>query len=104
MKPKRTLFGAMLTHGIRSLAVALLLFAFTSSGARAEALPIMTAAVSTGGHSGRWLTFGLDRISWLRGEVLGNPLWQYIASLLYIVLAFYAAKLLDSFIQKQLHR
>jgi MscS family membrane protein len=59
---------------------------------------------SSGTHSGRWLTFGLDRISWLRGEVLGNPLWQYIASLLYIVLAFYAAKLLDSFIQKQLLR
>jgi MscS family membrane protein len=50
------------------------------------------------------LTFGLDRVEWLRGELMGNPFWQYLASLIYIVLAFYAAKLLDYFIQRQLRR
>ena len=51
-----------------------------------------------------WLTFGLDQIPLLRHEVLGNPLWQYLASLIYLVLAFYAAKLLDYFVQAQLRR
>ncbi len=56
-------------------------------------------------HSGdTWLTFGLDRVPWLRTEMMGNPLWQYLASLLYIVLAFYASKLLDYFVQVQLRR
>lgn len=41
------------------------------------------------------LTFGLDNFEPLRTPVLGNPLWQYIASLIYIVLAFYVAKILD---------
>lgn len=41
------------------------------------------------------LTFGLDRFEPLRGTWLGNPLWQYLASLIYILLAFYVAKFLD---------
>lgn len=51
-----------------------------------------------------WLSFGLDHVSFLRYRVLENPLWQYIASLLYIVLAFYAAKGLDALIQMQLRK
>src|SRR5947199_6756828 len=42
-----------------------------------------------------WLTFGLDRIPILRHPIMGNPLWQYLASLIFILLAFYFAKLLD---------
>ena len=43
-----------------------------------------------------YLTFGLDRIGLLREQgLLGEPLWKYVASLIYIFLAFYAAKLLD---------
>jgi MscS family membrane protein len=42
------------------------------------------------------LTFGLDRIEPLRAHtLLGEPLWKYGASLIYILLAFYAAKLVD---------
>jgi MscS family membrane protein len=104
MKPRRQRFGAKLTHGTPSLLYAVWLLAFKAAAATPGTLPLTVAAASPVAHSGRWLTFGLDRISWLRGEVMGNPLWQYIASLLYIVLAFYAAKLLDSFIQRQLHR
>ena len=41
-------------------------------------------------------SFGLDRIPVLRdNEFLGEPLWKYIASLIYILLAFYVSKLID---------
>jgi len=55
-------------------------------------------------QTGAWLTFGLDRVEWLQGTLLGNPVWQYVASLLYIVLAFYAAKLVDCFFRTQLRK
>lgn len=51
-----------------------------------------------------WLTFGLDRFEWLRVTWLGNPLWQYLASLIYILLAFYTAKLVDFIFRVQLKR
>jgi hypothetical protein len=41
------------------------------------------------------LTFGLDRVPGLNRKIWGNPAWQYIASLLYVVLAFYASKFVD---------
>jgi len=52
------------------------------------------------------LTFGLDRIDFLRDQrLLAQPLWKYLASLIYIVLAFYVAKLLDYFVSTWLkHR
>ena len=41
-----------------------------------------------------YLTFGLDRLAPLRDNaVLGEPLWKYLASLIYILLAFYVSKL-----------
>lgn len=42
-----------------------------------------------------WLTFGLNRIDALQQPVLGNPLWQYVASVIYILLALLLSKLLD---------
>ena len=51
-----------------------------------------------------WLTFGLDRIEMLRGEVMGNPIWQYVSALLYLVVAFYVSKLLDYTLQVQLRK
>src|ERR1044071_1015705 len=45
---------------------------------------------------GQYLTFGLDRVDVLNDIVfLGEPLWKYIASLIYILLAFYVSKLID---------
>lgn len=41
------------------------------------------------------LTFGLDRVPALQTEVAWHPLWQYIATLLYVAIAFCAAKLVD---------
>lgn len=43
-----------------------------------------------------YVTFGLDRLVWLRDNtLLGEPLWKYLASLIYIFLAFYVSKFLD---------
>jgi MscS family membrane protein len=43
-----------------------------------------------------YLTFGLDRISPLRdNSFMGEPLWKYAASFLYVLLAFCVAKLID---------
>lgn len=41
------------------------------------------------------LTFGLDRVPALQSEIAWHPLWQYIATLFYIAIAFVAAKLVD---------
>jgi MscS family membrane protein len=50
-----------------------------------------------------WLTFGLDRVPVLQRKVFANvPAWQYLASLLYIFLAFYISKLLDFVIRGRL--
>lgn len=51
-----------------------------------------------------WQTFGLDRLPWFRVKVAGNPVWQYIASLIYIILAFYISRLIDWIIQTQLRK
>ena len=46
--------------------------------------------------SGDYLTFGLDRLEPLNHHYfLGQPLWKYPASLIYILLAFYVSKLID---------
>src|SRR5437879_1735174 len=50
------------------------------------------------------LTFGLDRVKLLQVQVMHNPLWQYLASLIYVLLAFYVAKLLDYVVQFQLRK
>jgi len=51
------------------------------------------------------LTFGLDRIEFLREQtVLEQPLWKYLASLIYIALAFCAAWLLDWIVNGWLKR
>jgi len=56
-----------------------------------------SALVRTFEHLGQNpLTFKLDQIELLReNSFLGEPLWRYAASAVYILVAFYAAKLLD---------
>lgn len=65
---------------------------------------IAPPAETTSSAAATWLTFGLDHVPWLKMQVLGNPLWHYLALLIYIVLAFYVSKLLDYVIQVQLRR
>lgn len=46
-----------------------------------------------------WLSFGLDRVALLRSTPFaGIPIWQYLASLIYIFLAFFVSKALDAFL------
>jgi MscS family membrane protein len=76
------------------------------------AMPLKAAAAGTNSlaqaaEAGRqhvWLTFGLDHVPGLGFEVMGNPVWQYLAFLIYVVLAFYVSKLLDWLIQVQLRK
>lgn len=89
------------------LLVALLLWAtWVSAQPSSTNAPATTNAVTAApapmplvpGLSGqeRYLTFGLDRIEFLRARrVFGEPLSKYLASLIYIFLAFYAAKVVD---------
>jgi MscS family membrane protein len=50
-----------------------------------------------------YLTFGLDRVEYLSAHTaLGVPYWQYLAVLIYLVISFYAARLIDYFIQHRL--
>jgi MscS family membrane protein len=52
-----------------------------------------------------WLTFGLDRIAPLQAAPFADiPLWQFLASFIYIFLAFYVSKALDSFITGRVKR
>jgi MscS family membrane protein len=48
------------------------------------------------------LTFGLNAVPALQHTLLGRPLWQYLATALYLLLAFYAAKLVDWLIHARL--
>lgn len=47
------------------------------------------------------LTFGLDSVSSLHYSMAGRPLWQYVATAIYIVLAFIVTRLLDWILQYQ---
>ena len=51
-----------------------------------------------------WLGEWLKQFEWLQIPILGNPLWQYVAALLYIVVAFYASKFVDFMFRVQLKR
>lgn len=51
------------------------------------------------------MSFGLDQLDFLCDtKPLGEPLWKYFASLIYIVLAFYVAKVLDFIVNVWLKR
>ena len=66
-------------------------------------VPTLTEATEQGTPIGErpkiatgYLTFGLDRVGFLRNnQIFGQPLWKYFASLIYIFLAFYVSKLVD---------
>jgi MscS family membrane protein len=69
--------------------------------------PTVDAGKSTNAPVLQWraLTFGLDKVDYLRDSaLLGQPLWKYFSFLIYVVLAFYAAKILDFIINSWLKR
>ena len=56
------------------------------------------------GSGTAWLNFGLDQVEILQTTLFEIPLWQYLASLIYIFLAFYVSKLLDFLIRGRLRQ
>lgn len=51
------------------------------------------------------LTFGLDQVDFLRKTTLmDQPLWKYLAFLIFIILAFYVAQLIDKLVNIWLKR
>ena len=48
------------------------------------------------------LSFGLDQIEILQIPILHKPLWQYIASGIYLLIAFYLSRLVDWFAKNRL--
>lgn len=50
------------------------------------------------------LTFGLNRLGILQPEVLGQPLWKYLAALAYLVLALWSSKILNWLVANRLKR
>jgi MscS family membrane protein len=77
------------------------------TGATTNALEAAPAAPSSRrikSHLER-LTFGLDEVSFLKeNQVLGQPLWKYLASLIYVFLAFYISRFLDYLMNLWLRR
>lgn len=70
-----------------------------ASSAAAQTAPAQTSDPTV------WLTFGLDRVPFLQSRIFADiPLWQYLASLIYIFLAFYVSKCLDYFIRERVRR
>lgn len=53
-------------------------------------------------QSTAWLTFGLDRVRVLHHAVFDIPLWQYLASLIFVILAYLVSKLFDAIIYSRL--
>jgi MscS family membrane protein len=98
MKATKCLF-----HTAAWLAAVVVTLAALPLGAAEAAAEGVAKAPGTAGHQ-VWLTFGLDRLPGLGTEVMGNPVWQYLAFLIYVLLAFYVSKLLDYLIQVQLRK
>jgi MscS family membrane protein len=68
----------------------------TNAASPGESTNITASTLVTKFTQEHYLTFGLDHIALFHeNSFFGEPIWKYIASLIYILLAFYAAKLLD---------
>ena len=80
------------------------------SNAQPATNPPVGVIVTNAPHFSHWLpshamSFGLDQVDFLCDtKPLGEPLWKYFASLIYIILAFYVAKALDFIVNVWLKR
>ena len=97
MKDKITYLGVL---------AALVASLFWPAGAQAQTVTNAPRMIeTTNGPSHIRLTFGLDRVAALQYRPLADiPLWQFLASLVYIFLAFYISKLLDLFIRERVQQ
>ena len=92
-----------------ALFIAIAFWAVWSNAQPATNLPVGIIATNAPQFP-HWLpshamSFGLDQVDFLCDtKPLGEPLWKYFASLIYIVLAFYVAKILDFIVNVWLKR
>lgn len=91
----------------RSLLLALLLVWLLPTVAQptnTNAAPTAGAATSSTNAPAkvRQLTFGLERVDFLKYELLGEPLWKYLAALAYLLLAVASAKFIDWLVNSRL--
>lgn len=66
--------------------------------------PVGITTAPSAAEATPWLAGWLEQFQWLQIKWLGNPLWQYVVALLYIVVAFYASKLVDFIFRVQLKK
>lgn len=104
MKTLTTLKKMSLCCGVRTLVIAGVIGLSTISSSFAAATKITATTESISETPSKVMTFGLDRVEWLQSEWLGNPLWQYAASLLFLFIAFSASHLVDFIFRVQLKR
>jgi MscS family membrane protein len=78
-------------------------FVLAVGGARAQAAPAESPAAAPAAHAGG-LSFGLDHVPGLETQLFRIPLWQYLAMLIYVLLAFAVAKLVDYVVGVRLKR
>jgi len=75
--------------------------AVTNAAAKAEPPPANVLPPA----GADWLTFGLNRVELLdQTKLFDQPLWKYIAYVIYILLAFYSSKLIDWLVTNQLSK
>lgn len=75
--------------------------AATNAVARTNAAPDTLSVLSTnlGVEKQFLLSFGLDQYDSLQKPLMGNPLWKYLAFLIYIALAWFASRAVDYLFQ-----
>lgn len=98
MRPKEFFKRLSETPEFRNLlllCVFLFLGAPPLSAAGLSSEPAASAEAAAPAKPQFWLTFGLDRLPQLQGELLGNPAWQYVAFAIYVLLALCASKITD---------
>jgi MscS family membrane protein len=76
----------------------------TNTSPEPAAAAVTPSVINEPSAASAWLTFGLDRVKPLQRRLVDIPLWQYLASLIYVFLAFYVSKLLDYGIGRYLLR
>lgn len=91
----------------RSLLLALLLAWLLPAVAQptnTNAVPTAAAAVTSTNApaKAKRITFGLDQVEFLQLELLGEPLWKYLAAIAYLMLAVASAKFIDWLVNARL--
>jgi len=104
-------FRAIHLIGLSVLAATALWAAWAAAPATTNALPHTTVLDAASNAATRvveehkdLLTFGLDRVEPLNTTVLGQPVWRFIAAVIYLLLAFYSSKALDWLITGRLKK